>query len=136
MIAYLDSSILLRILMKEPQPLAEWETLTRGISSRLLTVECHRSLDRLWQQGRLTQEHLTEKHALLGQFLPRLDLKPLDEHVLRIAAQPFPAALGTLDAIHLATAIIHRDQGEPFLFATHDRELARAATAMHFEVIG
>jgi hypothetical protein len=45
-----------------------------------------------------------------------------------------------LDSLHLTTALMirvsqPRDQS-PLVFATHDRELAAAARAVNFEVIG
>ena len=57
--------------------------------------------------------------------------------ILRRAAEPFPVPLGTLDAIHLATAMSWRDMRnrEP-VFATHDSALADAARATGFRVIG
>lgn len=140
MIAYLDSSVILRIVLDEAGQLAEWTALTAGISSALLAVECHRSLDRLWQQERLSQEVLANKSADVREIMGRLDLVPLDDSILTIASQPFPTPLGTLDALHLATAMRYRAgqpaDERPILFATHDLQLARAARAMRFDVIG
>ena len=57
--------------------------------------------------------------------------------VLRRAGQPFPTPLGTLDAVHLATALLWRDtRGEDLALATHDRALALAARASGLTVIG
>ena len=57
--------------------------------------------------------------------------------VLSRAAQPLPTALGTLDAIHLATALLWREQGHADLvMATHDEALATAAKASGFRVVG
>jgi predicted nucleic acid-binding protein len=53
---------------------------------------------------------------------------------------PMATALGTLDAIHLATALLYREQQSPderpIAFATHDAQLARAAKSLQFDVIG
>jgi hypothetical protein len=38
MIAYLDSSVLLRKLFREPAPLAKWSSLEQAYASRLLVV--------------------------------------------------------------------------------------------------
>ena len=57
--------------------------------------------------------------------------------ILRRAGEPYPVALKTLDAVHLATALMWRDRRAPDLvFATHDRRLGRAAAALGFAVIG
>ncbi len=66
-----------------------------------------------------------------------VQLVALDRAVLRRASEPFPTPLGTLDAIHLATALYWRDlKGEDLTFATHDRQLAQAARMMGFAVVG
>jgi hypothetical protein len=45
--------------------------------------------------------------------------------------------IGTLDAIHLASAVTLRDGlNEDLVFATHDRQQAIGARALGFEVIG
>ena len=51
MIAYLDASVLLRIILEQPMPLPEWPNLEGGVSSVLASIECHRTLDRLWTIG-------------------------------------------------------------------------------------
>ena len=53
MIAYVDSSALLRVLLNEPNAL-KWAAVTHAISSELLRVECHRTLDRLWHARLMT----------------------------------------------------------------------------------
>lgn len=140
MIAYLDTSVVLRIVLEQPAPLLEWDDFHVGVSSKLLPVECYRSLDRLWLQGHVAEEKYTVKSTALGVLLARLDLMEIDERILAIASRPLPVALGTLDALHLATAVLYRDaqprDERPIVFATHDLEQARAARAMHLDVIG
>ena len=61
----------------------------------------------------------------------------IDKLVLLAASRRLPVRLATLDAIHLATAERFRAEfHEQFVFATHDRNLAAAARAIGFEVIG
>ena len=59
----------------------------------------------------------------------------LDSKVLERAGDPFPTGLGTLDALHLASAMMARREIPDLRFATHDRELATAARATGFEVL-
>lgn len=48
-----------------------------------------------------------------------------------------PTELGTLDAIHLATALLWKEsEGGELLMATHDRALAIAAQAHGLTAIG
>ncbi|HEX8408126.1 MAG TPA: type II toxin-antitoxin system VapC family toxin [Thermoanaerobaculia bacterium] len=140
MIAYIDASVLMRIVLRQPEPLKEWNALERGVASALLTVEGYRTIDQLWHRNELTEAELAEKRSRFQTFLPRLDIRPLTETVLEAASLPLPTSLATLDAIHLATAILYRvsqpPDERPIVFATHDVQLARAARAMHFEVIG
>jgi predicted nucleic acid-binding protein len=51
--------------------------------------------------------------------------------------EPLPTPLGTLDAIHLATALVWRDRQDVALtIASHDAALAAAARGFGFEVVG
>lgn len=61
----------------------------------------------------------------------------LTRPVLARAAQPLPTALGTLDAIHLATALLWKERTDADLvMATHDGTLATAAKASGLRVVG
>lgn len=66
-----------------------------------------------------------------------LDTIPLDDRILERAALPVPTMLGSLDAIHLASAIMWQGQTrEDFFFATHVGQLGIAARAAGLDVIG
>jgi predicted nucleic acid-binding protein len=139
-IVYLDSSVILRIVLREPDPLAEWNEITEGVTSTLTRVEAARTIDRNAVLHTASDEALSEKRTEIADILRRVDFVPMEDAVLDEAARPRPFVLGALDAIHLASAILYRE-GQPFsarrlLFATHDLQLARAARAMHFEVLG
>lgn len=132
MIAYLDTSVILRIVLREENPLAEWDQLITGITSSLTKVESARSLNRLAFRETLDADGISEKRQEAADILQRLDLIPMDEQILGTASAPWPFILGTLDAIHLASALHLRASGP----ATHDRALAAAARAVQFDVIG
>lgn len=139
MIAYLDTSVVLRIVLGSPEPLAEWPALDGGVSSALLRVECYRALERLWHNGELDTETVTSKRRDVETILARLITIRLSDEVLHLAAEPLPTHLNTLDALHLSSAILYRRSAavnEHLLFATHDKVLAKAARELHFEVIG
>jgi hypothetical protein len=70
------------------------------------------------------------------ETMEALSLVPLGPQVLERAADPFPTMLGSLDAIHLASALLVRDSFEELSVATHDHELAVAARAEGFRVHG
>lgn len=137
MIAYVDSSVLLRILIGQPDPLAEWRDIERGIASALVEVECLRALERLRLQRALNDEELTRMREAVFRYLDAFEIVQLREPILARAAQPMGLVMGTLDAIHLATALHWRDQiREEPVVATHDRVLARGARAFGFQVVG
>jgi predicted nucleic acid-binding protein len=133
---YVDASVLLRIVLKQPGELPEWGQLTDPISSQLIRIEGLRTIDRARVLQELDDDELAEaRDRFLGQ-IQAFDLIPLDPSVLDRAEDPFPVALGTLDAMHLSTAILAREGRVIDGFATHDRDLGRAAKSEGFAVYG
>lgn len=137
MIAYLDSSVLLRIILRQTDALKEWKRVRTGIASALVEVECLRTLDRFRLIHRIADDEIARRREAVYRILETVEIVELTSAVLSRAAQPFPTSLGTLDAIHLATAILWAERsGERLAMATHDTTLAVAARACGFEVIG
>lgn len=137
MIAYIDSSVVLRVVLGQPGKLAEWKRITTGVASGLIEVESLRTLDRLQVAGQLSAQVAAVRREAIYRVLGALELVELSSAVLHRAAQPMPAPLGTLDAIHLATADMWRESREKeIVFATHDHALALGARASGFNVIG
>jgi predicted nucleic acid-binding protein len=133
--AYFDSSVILRWLLKQPRALNDWSRWQAGVISELLEVEVLRSLDRLRLLGKLTTADMVEKIGLLRVFVGDCDVFPIQHPVLQRASSSFPTVVGTLDAIHLSTALLWMaDNSEPLVFLTHDRQLALAARACGMEV--
>lgn len=130
----------MRIVLKAPDPLQEWPHLEDGVCSALNRVECYRAIERLWRDGDLSDENAFLKRREVETILGRLQRFPVSDDVLKLAADPLPTHLKTLDALHLATAILFRRspaaESQRILFATHDKLLAKAARELHFEVIG
>jgi predicted nucleic acid-binding protein len=136
-IAYIDSSVVLRIVLGQPGRLAEWKSIVTGVASGLVEVECLRTLDRLRVAGKLSSDDVVVRRETVFRVLEGLELVELTRAVLRRAAQPMPSPLGTLDAIHLATAEMWREaKQKELLVATHDQALALAARASGFRVAG
>ena len=137
MIAYLDTSALLRIVLREPGALDDLRSYDALVSSELIAVESARTLDRLRLQGTLTTEEAATRRRIVNEWLEAVDLVLLRPPVLSRASEPMPMPLGTLDAIHLATALTWRDRRGPLPeMATHDTALATAARAFGFVVRG
>ena len=130
MTTYLDASVVLRFILGQPGKLGSWSSIEHALSSDLLRVECLRTLDRLRLAGALDDDELVARRGAVHHLLRAIDLVDVSPAVLARASQPFPLPLGTLDAIHLATALLWKERrGEDLVLATHDRQLARAAEA-------
>lgn len=137
MIAYVDASVLLRLALGQPNALAEWPKIHRGVSSALARTESLRTLDRLRLRAKLPDAEVATRRAAILSLIASLEVVDLDATVLERASQPMPTELGTLDAIHLATALLWKEMtGEDLSMATHDDALGLAAKAHGLPVIG
>ena len=137
MIAYLDASVVLRLILGERGRLAEWRRVESAVASALTEVECLRTLDRLSTAGSLSDEELAERRTAVYRLLEGVEVVDVSRPILRRASEPFPAPLGTLDAIHLSTAMSWRDaRAEVLTMATHEKALATAARSVGLQVIG
>jgi predicted nucleic acid-binding protein len=136
-IAYVDASVLLRVALGQPNALAEWPTVQRGVASALVATESLRTLDRLRLRTNLADAEIAKRRATILALLASLELVDVDGLVLDRASQPMPTELGTLDAIHLATALLWKDMERvDLVMATHDAALALAALAHGMHVVG
>jgi predicted nucleic acid-binding protein len=135
--AYIDTSALLRIVLREAGALDELRSYDGLVSSELIVVESMRTIDRLRLQGSLSAEEATGRVRIVNDWLEAIDLVLIRPPVLSRASEPLPMPLGTLDAMHLATALIWRDRVGPLpAIATHDSMLGTAALAFGFDVLG
>ena len=135
--AYLDTSVILRKLLGEPGAIKEWGQWDDACTSEITRIESLRTLDRLRLQGSLDDGEVAEKMELLRNILETTDLITLDSTILDRASQSFPTVIGTLDAIHLASALLYiEEKKHKLLFMTHDLRLGIAAQALGFETCG
>lgn len=133
---YLDSSVVLRKLQREAS-VSSWGQWEHAYSSELLRVEVLRSVDRNRLKGVLTDHQVAELAPAAQLIFDAIEFVALDRPVLHRASQSFLTPLGTLDALHLATAVhLVESTGINITFLTHDTELATAARSMNFEVEG
>ncbi len=124
---YLDSSALVKLLFQEPESeaLSGWLWARPDLpklTSQLSVVEVVRVCQRL---------DASHEPAARG-LLAGLDLVPVSSAVVDLAAQVGPSSLRSLDAIHLATALLVRD-GLTALVA-YDHRLVEAARAEQLPV--
>ncbi len=137
MTAYLDSSVILRIVLGQRGRLMEWKRIREGVVSALAEVECLRTLDCLRLRGAIGDERLAVRREAVYRLLEEVTIVEPGRPVLARASLPLPTPIGTLDAIHLATAMLWRESSAADLvFATHDAALGMAARASGFRVVG
>ena len=137
MTTYVDASALLRVILAEPGPRIDLAASGSLVSSDLLAVESLRTIDRLRLAGALTLEESSARTAAVVDWSHAIDLVRLGPPVMSRAGLPLPVPLGTLDALHLATALIWRERhDEEMTIATHDTAFAQAARAFGFSVAG
>ncbi len=134
--AYLDSSVMLRVVLGEPKRLPEWSRITEAVTSEIARVECLRALDRLRLAGTMDDRELARRRATMLELLSGVETIRLNRVVLDRASEAFPTQLRTLDALHLASALLMSARVPALRFATHDDELATAALAVGLRVIG
>ena len=136
MIVYLDTSVVLRILFHEPNPVQVWGRWNKAYSSNLWRVEALRTVDRLRLSGDLSDEEVADLARDIRVVHETLLIQPLNDSILQRASESFSTVVGTLDALHLATALAIREFDKLDLLLTHDLRLGTAARSLGFEVTG
>ena len=125
--AYIDSSALLKLVVREPETSALEADLAQRdglLASRLVVLECRRAARRA-SHARLLQR--------VDDLLEAIYLLELTPAILDDAATLDPPLLRSLDALHLATALAVDDPELELI--TYDTRLADAATASGLVVV-
>jgi predicted nucleic acid-binding protein len=134
---YLDSSVVLRRLRRESAPLPGWAAWQHAYASVLLRVETLRTIDRMRLGGAVADKQVAELITHAQAIFDVLEFVSLNPPILNRAAQSFRTALGTLGALHLATALwLAEDKAIDLIFLTHDGALAVGARSANFQVEG
>ena len=137
MIAYIDSSVLLRFVLDQPDPLSDLLRIEGRVTSLVAEVECLRAVESARTRGQLDMDESADRRRLVHAYLRRMRRLPVTASVLRRAGEAYPLPVKSLDAIHLASALLLRDrEARDLVFATHDPQLGRLAAVMDFPVIG
>ena len=113
MIVYVESSAILAWLLGEPSQHVVLRELARAdsvVTSSLTAVESSRGIMRARAQGRITAADELAALRLLDVAEASWDVHDLSDEVTARARVAFPAEpVRTLDALHLATALIFQD---------------------------
>ena len=122
---YLDTSVALAQLLAEDTkpPATLWKEAL--VSSRLLEYE-------IWT--RLHARRLAPSHGEAARLLvSQIGLLELATPILARALDPFPVAVRTLDALHLASIDFLRARGQAVRLASYDARLSEAANRLGIE---
>jgi len=122
-VIYLDSSALMKLVRQEDEtaPLAQW--LAERPEQPVVTSELGR-VEVLRAARRIGGQVLAEARAVVAD----VDLVPLDRAVQDLACDIGDPPLRSLDALHLASAVLLSK--DLIAFIAYDRRLADAAQAV------
>ena len=92
------------------------------IASDLTLIECERALIRAWSTGLMTEAVRVDRGAKLAMISAHWMRLRVDDEVAERARRPFPVEpVRTLDALHLATALVARSQAPNLRLLTRDQ---------------
>ena len=131
---YIDSSALLRGLLNQVDAGAELVSYGKIGTSELTLIECNRVLDRYRLESALDDDELAEVREALQLVSRELFLFEISTAVKRRASESFPTVIGTLDALHLSSALLwrQREPADDFVMFSYNRQLNTCARALGF----
>ncbi|MGQ0703998.1 MAG: type II toxin-antitoxin system VapC family toxin [Gemmatimonadales bacterium] len=138
MILYAESSAIVAWLFDEPEGESVRQLLeqsTHVLTSQLTPLECRRALQRGLALGRLQEAQVRDLSAQLARSSsPWIWLAPTSEALER-AGNPFPVEpIRTLDALHLASALVARNEQPDIEMLSLDDRVRENAHALGFPV--
>jgi predicted nucleic acid-binding protein len=138
LIVYLDTSVLIRWLFKSQNIYPKFNQWEQCYSSDLLWIESNRVLNRIKLENKINDQDYAYLKSLLTDFYNSIHIIELDDQVKNRASELFPTAVGTLDAIHISSAILCKKEFEipELTLLTHDHQMATAAVAVGLKVAG
>ena len=125
---YLDASALVKLVLDEPESASLAEHLADepiSFTSIVSAVEAPRAASRMTGSQRASRR--------AREIVDQCRTIPLDERTIALAASAAPAALASLDAIHLASALAVRDLLDSAI--VYDRRLAQAFRSAGLDVV-
>jgi len=136
MVAYLDSSVLLRYILLGDTGLEQVFESDIVVSSELLEIECRRVLHRYRLQGNLDDDGFLDALKRLDDVLEGVSVILLSAKVKKRSGETFPVIIKTLDALHLSSAIIFQAArpDETLHIFSYDIGMNRCARALGFDV--
>src|SRR6478735_7427746 len=128
---YVESSAVLAWLLEQHAGELVADTLAHAeliVASDLTLIECDRVLIRAVLIDELDEADADDRHARLRAVATRWTLLGLDDEIIERARRPFPAEpIRTLDAIHLASALVGRKAVPELAMLSLDTRVRKAA---------
>lgn len=136
---YAESSAVLSWLFGEVEGRAVGENLAAAevvVTSDLTLVECDRTLLRAQTTRRVTEAQAADRRGLLVAAAAHWNLLRLDAEVIERARRPFPGEpVRSLEALHLASALVARAAVPDLALLTLDAALGAAGRGLGFTVL-
>jgi predicted nucleic acid-binding protein len=134
---YVESSALLRLLLEGDDAVesavSEFESF---FTSALTLIEVPRALARARREERLNAAQVEQVHRRYAAFVRACGVAEISRTVRVRAALEFPVEpVRSLDAIHLATAVVWSDVLESMVVASSDDRIVRNALALGYQVV-
>lgn len=138
MTLYAESSAVLAWLLGETRAPAIRDHFSSAefvIASDLTLVECDRVLIRAATLGELTEAEAAGRRAALSTAAAHWTVLRLSGEVIDRARQPFPKEpIRTLDALHLASALVARAAVPDLIVLSLDEAVRANARALGFDL--
>lgn len=133
---YAESSAVLAWLLDETAADDVRRLLTEAeltVSSDLTLIECGRVLHRAVTLGELTEADAADRRAHLATAAAHWHVLRLGPEIVERARQPFPEEpIRTLDAIHLAAAVVARSHIPGLQLLALDARIRRSGRRLGF----
>ncbi|TVR35503.1 MAG: PIN domain-containing protein [Spirochaetaceae bacterium] len=131
---YLDSSVVLALLLEDSDALKPLQDEQQVGSSRLLWIEVARVIERAVRTEQLSEQDGVAVRRQFQQLSSGLFQLKLHEPVFARSAGSFPLLVRTLDAIHLASAELwlHGDAPSGLSVWTLDQRMNLCAASLGF----
>ena len=131
---YAESSAVLAWLLDEAAAPRVRKSLASAdiiVASDLTIVECDRVLHRAAALGELTEADAADRRAHLAIAASHWNVLRIGPEIVERARQPFPGEpLRTLDAIHLAAALVARSAVPGLALLSLDERIRRTASML------
>ncbi len=138
-VLYAESSAILAWLLGQERGGEVAETLRAAegvIASDLTLVECERVLIRAWSSGLLSEAERVDQSAALAHAATHWVRLRVDEEVVERARRPFPIEpVRTLDALHLASALVARSVAPGLRLLALDQRVRENGVRMGFATV-